>query len=614
MKFKLFLIIITFFLSVILTSHVSWGQEENSGRLRIEINIPGRTLTVYQNNSIIAEYPVAVGSPYTPTPTGKYYIAEKSTDPTWYPMPEPVTKVDEEGNEYTEMEQPEPVPPGPDNPLGKYWMGLDRDELGIHSTNNPSSIGYSVSHGCIRMHPYDVPELFKITQIGDWVDIVYKPTKISVEKISATIYLTAYSDTYGRGLESIEKIEADLDKTGIPYNKELTRKVLNEMSGETTIVSLPYEFSLEGETVPIKSLYSKDEFYISQRDWNNYSDNRIDWESETGSASIEGQKIDSTVYLGRSYVNAKELASIMDVEYIVNIEERTINFYSVIMNFNGRPLSRDGKLIKGKPCIAIKTFFNELGLNFQWNNETKEAVFEGIIFKCILHSGRAFISIDALAEYFFLETETIGNREVNLFSPVFSLNGVDVKAFLFKGEIYMSLREVANITGINFKWNSEAKSALIGNKNIQGKLFGGSAYLPLSGVNELALIDINRPETNFFDLNLTKIIVNNNFYSIQGYKDGKNNEVMLLLPDISAAIGNDFIYSQENKTVEIESINLPAFQRDDGIYVSLTDLKGLNNVTIDYDRHGRVISLFIENPEIPELDLPGEIGNESQKF
>jgi lipoprotein-anchoring transpeptidase ErfK/SrfK len=63
------------------------------------------------------------------------------------------------------------IPAGPDNPLGTRWMGI-HDTVGIHGTNNPASIGYSQSHGCIRMRIPDVEELFDMVSIGTTVTVV----------------------------------------------------------------------------------------------------------------------------------------------------------------------------------------------------------------------------------------------------------------------------------------------------------------------------------------------------------------------------------------------------------------------------------------------------------
>ena len=66
----------------------------------------------------------------------------------------------------------EPVPPGPNNPLGTRWMGLDAPGVGIHGTDEPASIGYSASHGCIRMQVPDAEWLFDHVEVGTTVYIL----------------------------------------------------------------------------------------------------------------------------------------------------------------------------------------------------------------------------------------------------------------------------------------------------------------------------------------------------------------------------------------------------------------------------------------------------------
>jgi len=59
-----------------------------------------------------------------------------------------------------------PIPPGPGNPLGTRWMGLDAAAVGIHGTPDAASIGYSASHGCIRMRVPEAEWLFEQVEIG----------------------------------------------------------------------------------------------------------------------------------------------------------------------------------------------------------------------------------------------------------------------------------------------------------------------------------------------------------------------------------------------------------------------------------------------------------------
>ena len=105
-------------------------------------------------------FPVATGQTSYPTPLGRFTIVVKWRNPWWYPPASPWAKGQQ------------PIPPGPNNPVGTRWMGLSAPGVGIHGTPSDGSIGYSVSHGCIRMHIPDAEWLFNHVQIGTTVFIV----------------------------------------------------------------------------------------------------------------------------------------------------------------------------------------------------------------------------------------------------------------------------------------------------------------------------------------------------------------------------------------------------------------------------------------------------------
>jgi lipoprotein-anchoring transpeptidase ErfK/SrfK len=106
-------------------------------------------------------FAVATGQAIYPTPKGTFQIVVKWVNPTWYP---PTQDAWAKGLK--------PVPPGPGNPLGTRWMGLSAPGVGIHGTDEPGSIGYSASHGCIRMQVPDAEWLFLQVRVGTTVFIV----------------------------------------------------------------------------------------------------------------------------------------------------------------------------------------------------------------------------------------------------------------------------------------------------------------------------------------------------------------------------------------------------------------------------------------------------------
>jgi lipoprotein-anchoring transpeptidase ErfK/SrfK len=103
---------------------------------------------------------VATGQSSYPTPVGHYSIVTMQRHPWWYPP----------DSDWAQGE--EPVPPGPGNPLGTRWMGLSAPGVGMHGTPDPASIGYSASHGCIRMRIAEAEWLFSRVRVGTPVFIV----------------------------------------------------------------------------------------------------------------------------------------------------------------------------------------------------------------------------------------------------------------------------------------------------------------------------------------------------------------------------------------------------------------------------------------------------------
>ena len=104
---------------------------------------------------------VAVGQSQYPTPVGRFEIIEKQLNPWWYPP----------NSSWAAGEKP--VPPGPGNPLGTRWMGISAPGVGLHGTPDAASVGYSASHGCIRMRIPDAEWLFVHVRVGSPVWIIH---------------------------------------------------------------------------------------------------------------------------------------------------------------------------------------------------------------------------------------------------------------------------------------------------------------------------------------------------------------------------------------------------------------------------------------------------------
>ena len=117
-------------------------------------------LSLFDGMKLRRSFGVATGQSRYPTPLGHYEIIVKWRNPWWYPPASDWAK------------DAQPIPPGPGNPLGTRWMGISSPAVGIHGTPDPASIGYSVSHGCIRMLIPEVEWLFNQVEVGTPVYIV----------------------------------------------------------------------------------------------------------------------------------------------------------------------------------------------------------------------------------------------------------------------------------------------------------------------------------------------------------------------------------------------------------------------------------------------------------
>jgi hypothetical protein len=121
---------------------------------RVLVNLSRCSLVLDRPGHELKRYSVAIGAPSFPTPPGKYKIVYKEMNPTWMPPDSAWAK------------EAKSIPPGPGNPLGTRWIGLDSGSVGIHGTNADWSIGTAASHGCVRMHIPEVEELYELVEAG----------------------------------------------------------------------------------------------------------------------------------------------------------------------------------------------------------------------------------------------------------------------------------------------------------------------------------------------------------------------------------------------------------------------------------------------------------------
>jgi L,D-transpeptidase ErfK/SrfK len=197
------------------------------------LNLPGHMIYLFSNGNLVKRFPVAIGRPDWPTPEGNFAIIGKQKNPVWTVPKSIQEELRQEGRVVLEK-----VAPGPDNPLGKYWLPLSAPGYGIHSTIWPESIGHSTSHGCIRMLPEDIADLFPLVQAGTPVAIVYEPIKLT-PTVDGRVFLEVHPNVYQKRLVYADRLQDLVKRLGLAdqfdWNKAAT--VLAEQSGVAVDVS-----------------------------------------------------------------------------------------------------------------------------------------------------------------------------------------------------------------------------------------------------------------------------------------------------------------------------------------------------------------------------------------
>jgi L,D-transpeptidase ErfK/SrfK len=156
----------------------------------ILINVPQLMLFFLKHGQLKAAYPAALGKPTWPTPRGPFEVLELREHPVWRVPSSIQHEMAMEGKVVKTV-----VPPGPDNPLGDFFIALSLGNLGVHSTNAPLTIYGFRTHGCIRLHPDDARELFDEAEPGQPGQIIYQPVLLA-RLDDGRIFLEVHRDVY----------------------------------------------------------------------------------------------------------------------------------------------------------------------------------------------------------------------------------------------------------------------------------------------------------------------------------------------------------------------------------------------------------------------------------
>ena len=190
---------------------------------------------------VVDTYPASIGRMDWQTPLGETRVVRKEPNPSWYP-PESLKREAAAKGEPV----PDVVPPGPDNPLGKFALRLGVPGYLIHGTNKPYGVGMRVSHGCIRLLPEDIEQLFGQVPVGTPVQIVNQPVKVGW--LDRVLYVEVHppleEDHTARAdllRFTLDRVYAELEKRPAVLDGRALRQAVEQALGIPVPVSRPGE-------------------------------------------------------------------------------------------------------------------------------------------------------------------------------------------------------------------------------------------------------------------------------------------------------------------------------------------------------------------------------------
>ena len=194
----------------------------------IVVNIPEMRMYMFPPRTqpgdkvLVRTWPIAIGTDEDPTPVGSFTITSKDKNPTWY-VPDSI---------YKTMDRPRRVvPPGPDNPMGAYRIRLSKGLYSIHGSDTPWAIGRETTHGCLRLYPEDISELYGLIKPPMGGEMIYEPVKIGAA--DGRIYVEVHEDVYRR----FPSLDAEADRVvrearmSAQVDRERLREAVRERRG-----------------------------------------------------------------------------------------------------------------------------------------------------------------------------------------------------------------------------------------------------------------------------------------------------------------------------------------------------------------------------------------------
>ncbi|MBI2874772.1 MAG: L,D-transpeptidase family protein [Firmicutes bacterium] len=355
--------------------------------VRLSLNLAAHRLRMFEGDEPVKVFSVGVGKLDAGTPTGNFRIINKLINPTWFP-PESV-------------ENKEPVPPGPLNPLGTRWLGLSKSGYGLHGTNLPASVGQYVSLGCVRLFNDDVEWLTDQVMVGTPVEIRYDTVESAFDPFSGKPYLEVYPDAYRLDPGRDDRIRRMLGELGLLDRISADRlgRLLKRAGVAHTVISEGIPVFVNGELLTVGGIELQGVPYVPLRLLADSLGFKITWDAALGMVMVEGQPVPTAVRVeGTMVVPAKDLPAYLPgsttriVERNLAVEVSFLRVY-----WNDKPVFLPSLVRERKVWFPLAEISARVNRRFVWSAEKQAALSGGTEIRGWMREDRLWISNGGLA-------------------------------------------------------------------------------------------------------------------------------------------------------------------------------------------------------------------------
>lgn len=211
----------------------------------IIVDIPGRMLYHFKAGRLERSFPVGLGMPRWKgatrwrTPAGTFTITGKERNPVWY-VPESIQR------QLKDQRKPvlTKVPPGPDNPLGRFVLYTSIRGIAIHETIWPTTVYQFRTHGCVRALPEQIERFYDEIELGTAGELVYEPVKAAITD-EGKVLLQVDPDVYGKIMKPLDVVIDRMNDLQVSSRVDWAkiRRIAQEQSGiaeEVTLFPAPF--------------------------------------------------------------------------------------------------------------------------------------------------------------------------------------------------------------------------------------------------------------------------------------------------------------------------------------------------------------------------------------